>query len=127
VLAELQESDAPGAPSFTARLPQPILHGEVTGGSLPGAKVILLRWADGFVHTFEDVRRAYPRGIEPRPSIWIWRRILELLAFVHASGFVHGAVLPPHLLIEQGEHGVRLVGFRAADYAGLPAAGARRL
>ncbi|HEY7215207.1 MAG TPA: hypothetical protein VIC28_11290, partial [Thermoanaerobaculia bacterium] len=101
--------------------PQPVLYGAVTGGSLPGAKVMVLRWEDGFVHTFEDVRRAYPRGIDPRPSIWIWRRILELLAFLHyTSGFIHGAVLPPHLLIQNGEHGVRLVGFRCANLPGLP-------
>jgi len=120
VLETLQESDAPGAARLAARLPQPILYGAATDGARPGAKVMVLRWANGFVHTFEDVRRAYPRGIEPRPSVWIWRRILELLAFLHAAGFVHGAVLPPHLLVEEGEHGVRLVGFRAADRAGLP-------
>jgi hypothetical protein len=120
VLTALQRSDAAGAASLTSRLPQPIARGEITVGALAGTRAMVFRWASGFVHTFEDARRAYPQGIEPRASIWIWRRILEALAFVHASGFVHGAVLPPHLLVEEGEHGVRLVGFRAADRAGEP-------
>ncbi|MEO6195323.1 MAG: hypothetical protein ABIS20_20070 [Thermoanaerobaculia bacterium] len=116
VLVGLQKSDAAG--SFTTRIPQPIARGRITAGASAGTQAMVFRWASGFTHTFEDVRRAYPQGIEPRTSIWIWRRILEALAFLHASGFVHGAVLPPHLLVEEGEHGVRLVGFRAADRAG---------
>jgi hypothetical protein len=31
---------------------------------------------------------------------------------------VHGAVLPPHLLVQENEHGVRLVGYGCAGYAG---------
>jgi hypothetical protein len=121
MLVGLQKSDAAGA--FTARTPQPIACGRITAGASAGAQAMVFRWASGFTHTFEDVRRAYPRGIEPRASIWIWRRILEALSFLHASGVVHGAVLPPHLLVEEGEHGVRLVGFRAADRAGSPLRG----
>src|SRR3954452_4779414 len=120
VLTRLQESTARGAEVFAARLPEPVARGEITGGARVGDRAMVFRWASGFTHTFEDVRRAFPHGIEPRASIWIWRRMLEALAFVHASGFVHGAVLPPHLLVEEGEHGVRLVGFRAADRAGSP-------
>ena len=116
VLARLQESA--GAASFAGRVPQPIARGRITAGASEGAQAMVFRWAGGFTHTFEDVRRAYPHGIEPRASVWIWRRILEALWFLHGSGFVHGAVLPPHLLVENGEHGVRLVGFRAADRAG---------
>jgi hypothetical protein len=118
VLTALQDSAAAAGGSFAGRLPQPILHGDMTAGAPAGARAMLLSWADGFRHTFEDVRGAYPHGIEPRASIWIWRRILETLAFLHRSGFVHGAVLPQHLLVEDGEHGVRLVGYRAADHPG---------
>jgi len=118
VLVALQQSDAPGAGSIAARLPQPVAQGEITAGAHAGARALILRWADGFEHTFEAVQRTYPRGVEPRASIWIWRRILEALAFIHAAGFVHGAVLPPHLLVERGEHGVRLVGFRCAGPGG---------
>jgi hypothetical protein len=128
VLAALQRSTAAGAETFTLLLPQPVARGEIGAGSAAaaasgagaGARAMVLRWQSGFVHTFEAVRRAYPKGIEARASIWIWRRILEVLSFLHASGYVHGAVLPQHLLIEEGEHGVRLVGYRCADRAGSP-------
>jgi hypothetical protein len=122
-LQALQQSDAPGAAIFSRLLPQPILHGEVTGGASTGSRASLFRWASGFYHTFEDVMRAYPQGIPPRAAIWVWRRILEILSFIHSSGMAHGAVLPAHLLVQENEHGLRLVGYSRAGPLGqkLPA------
>jgi hypothetical protein len=110
----LQKSKAPGADTFTMLIPQPIIHGDITAGSLAGRRVSIFRWASGFHHTFDEVIRAYPQGVPLRASIWIWRRILEVLSFIHASGMAHGAVLPAHLLIQEKEHGVRLVGYNLA-------------
>jgi hypothetical protein len=120
VLQAVRRSEASGADAILPRLPEPVVLGEIEAGAWRGSRAMVLRWAHGFEHTFEAVARANPRGIEPRASIWVWRRILEALAFVHASGFVHGAVLPPHLLVERGEHGVRLVGFGHAERAAEP-------
>jgi hypothetical protein len=78
------------------------------------------QWASGFVHTFETVRAAHPNGVPPVASIWIWRRILEVLTVMRQAGLAHGAILPNHLLIENGEHGVRLVGFSCADAVDAP-------
>ena len=103
-LQTLQKSEAPGADTFTMLIPQLIIHGDLTGGALAGRRASIFRWASGFHHTFEDVVRAYPQGISPRASIWVWRRILEVLSFVHASGMAHGAVLPAHLLVQENEH-----------------------
>ncbi len=114
VLQALHKSDAPGADSFTALLPQPVLHGDITAGSFAGRRVTIFRRAIGFRYSFDAVIRAYPQGIPPRASIWIWRRILEVLSFVHASGIAHGAVVPAHLLVQENEHGVRLVGYTHA-------------
>lgn len=110
-LQVLQKSDALGAETFTQLIPQPVIHGDIPGGALAGSRVSIFRWANGFHHTFDEVIQAYPQGIPPRASIWIWRRILEVLSFIHASGMAHGAVLPTHLLIQDNEHGVRLVGY----------------
>ncbi len=114
----LQASNAPGADTFTTLIPEPIIHGTITAGAFEGRRANIFRWTAGFHHTFEAVQRAYPQGIPPRASIWVWRRILEVLAFIHNSGMVHGAVLPPHLLVQENEHGVRLVGYGRAGYAG---------
>ena len=100
-LQALQRSNAPGADIFTTLIPQPITYGDITAGSHVGKRVSIFRWISGFHNTFDEVLQAYPQGIPPRASIWIWRRILEVLSFVHASGIVHGAVLPSHLLIQE--------------------------
>jgi hypothetical protein len=118
VLERLHGETAEGAAGMLARLPEPIAHGVVTDGMYVGAQVTVLRWASGFRHTVEDFRRAYPAGIDPQPSIWVWRRLLEVLAFLHKQGYAHGAVLPPHLLVEDGEHGLRLVGLSMTDRMG---------
>jgi hypothetical protein len=120
VLERLHSGSAEGAAAILARIPEPVAHGRVTDGTRAGAEVTVLRWASGFRHTVEDFRRAWPGGIDPQASVWVWRRILEVLAFLHKQGLAHGAVLPVHLLVEDGEHGVRLVGFSAADRAGAP-------
>jgi hypothetical protein len=118
VLKTLQCSDAPGAYNFAALTPQPILHGTMTAGSQAGKGLSIFRWTSGFRHNFNEVIQAYPQGIPPRASIWVWRRILEVLSFIHASGWVHGAVLPQHCLVQENEHGVRLVGYGCAGRPG---------
>jgi len=117
-LQALHNSDARGADTFTLLLPQPILHGDVAGGAFAGRRVSIFRWASGFYHTFDDVMRAYPQGIPPRASIWVWRRILEMLSFIHTAGMAHGAIVPAHLLVQENEHGVRLVGYSCSGPLG---------
>jgi hypothetical protein len=115
----LQQSNAPGADFFSTLIPQPVIHGDISKGVHAGQRANIFRWSSGFNHAFEEVMRVYPQGIPPRASIWVWRRILEVLSFIHNSGMVHGAVLPSHLLVQDNEHGVKLVGYSAADRAGV--------
>jgi hypothetical protein len=117
-LQKLQSSPAPGAVEFSRLIPQPVMQGVATAGLFSGQHLQIYRWESGFYHTFSAVRQVYPQGVPARASIWIWRRILEVLVFIHASGMVHGAVLPPHLLVQENEHGVRLVGYSRAGGVG---------
>jgi hypothetical protein len=117
-LEALIRSDAPGADTFTQLIPQPVLHSNITGGAFTGQRANIFRWESGFHHSFEEVRRVYPQGVQPRASIWIWRRILEVLSFIHASGMVHAAVTSDHLLVQENEHGVRLIGYTRAGRIG---------
>lgn len=114
-LTQLAASDGPGLAILRSRLPQPI-RCEPQPSS--GSPRMLLGWAPGFEHTFEHVRAALPAGVEARAALWMWRRVLEILSALHKNGLVHGAVLPQHLLVERGEHGVRLVGFSCAGAPG---------
>lgn len=61
------------------------------------------------LYTLEEVRRCHPNGLDPRDMAWIWRRLLSILGFVHAQGFIHGAVLPSHVVIEPKEQKLLLV------------------
>jgi hypothetical protein len=76
--------------------------------------VIVYRWRSGFQHTLADVKRAHPDGVDGRTAVWMWRRILELLAWLHASDVAHGAVLPEHVLVHPRDHGAVLVGWSRA-------------
>ena len=110
-LQALHRSNVLGADTFTKLIPQPIYNGDVSAGSFAGKRANIFRWRSGFHHTIAEVIQTYPQGIPPRASIWIWRRILEVLSFIHTSGMVHGAVLPSHLLVQENEHGIFLVGY----------------
>lgn len=118
VLDKLHHSEARGASTFSKLLPQPVTTGEVSAGIHKGSRAMVFRRAEGFSHSLEEVRRRNQSGIDPRSSIWLWRRILEVLSFIHASGVVHGAVLPPHVIVEAGEHGARLIGYGSAGDRG---------
>ena len=116
MLQSLQLSPAKGAETFLRLIPQPIQHGTATAGAFAGRQLSVFRWASGFHHNLTEVIKVYPEGIEPRASIWVWRRILEVLAFLHATGMAHGAITPDHLLVQDHEHGIRLVGYCQAGW-----------
>jgi hypothetical protein len=75
------------------------------------------------LYTLDEVRRAYPAGLDQRQAAWIWRRVLTVLGFAHSHNVLHGAVLPPHVLIEPREHKLILVDWCCS----VPANGSRPL
>jgi hypothetical protein len=123
VLDALERSAVQGTPHYARLLPQRVAIGAARLG-LRGdegeRRVAAHRFRSGFVHTFDDVRRAHPGGIAPEATVWLWKRTLDLLGWIHRSGYVHGAVLPAHLLVHARDHGVVLVGFSRAVPPGTP-------
>lgn len=109
-LTALHASEARGADFFARMIPQLVAHGAMTGAA-EKAPATVYRWRSGFVHTLDDVARAHPRGVDPRAAVWMWKRALELVGWVHRSGYVHGALTPAHLLVHPRDHGVTLVGW----------------
>lgn len=114
MLEALHASTAQGAAYFTSLLPQPVAHGTLANDAGYTRAASVFRWRSGFQHTLEDVAREYPDGVDPRAAVWMWKRALELLGWVHRAGYVHGAVLPQHLLVHPRDHGVVLAGWSAA-------------
>lgn len=122
-LGLLHASTTEGAPQMTRRLPQLVARGTARG-LVDERPALVMRAASGFVHTLDDVRTHHSGGVDARHAVWMWRRILELLGWVHRAGFAHGAVLPQHLIVHARDHGVMLVGWSCSgriDRAGLVA------
>ncbi len=65
-----------------------------------------------------EIREAYPEGLDARDVTWMIRRAFEVLGWVHSVGYVHGAVLPEHVIVHPLEHGARLIGWSYAVRAG---------
>jgi hypothetical protein len=96
-----------------------------TGGIRRGN---VLERLDGFIG-LDKVADRFPAGLDPRDVAWIWRRVLVAIGLAHRAGLIHGAVLPPHLMIAPHEHGLTLVDWcyscGGPNPANLPAAVAR--
>lgn len=111
VLEALHRGDAQGAEHFSRLLPQPVVQGAVKDSEGGSRAAAVYRWHSGFQHSLPHVRQVYSGGVDPRAAVWMWKRLLEVLGFVHRSGYIHGAVLPPHVLVHPRDHGVKLVGW----------------
>ncbi|MEV6769017.1 hypothetical protein AB0N05_10375 [Nocardia sp. NPDC051030] len=72
--------------------------------------------------TLEQVRAAYPDGLDPRDYAWMHRRLLRCVAGAQRAGWVHTAITPANVLIHPRLHGVVLVGWSFATRPGTPAA-----
>ncbi|MFF5176871.1 serine/threonine protein kinase [Micromonospora sp. NPDC000316] len=91
---------------YVPRLVDEFAHRDAATGA--ERRINVLATAPG-LHDLDVVRRAYPNGLDARDVAWMWRRLLVALGLAHRAGIVHGAVLPQHVLIEPGAHGVVLV------------------
>jgi len=69
------------------------------------------------VYSLEEIHAKYPRGIDPKDAAWLWRKLLIAIGFAQARGIIHGAVLPPHVLVEPSQHGLILDNWLYAVYA----------
>ena len=56
-----------------------------------------------------DVLKAYPNGIDYRDMAWMFKRTLVGLWWAHQNGYLHGAMLPPHVLLTGQNHGAKLI------------------
>lgn len=81
--------------------------------------VSAFEWREGFFSAGEILRH-YRRGVDGRHVAWMFNRVLEALGFVHQQGWIHGAVLPPHLLFHAASHGLQLIGWTHAERRDTP-------
>lgn len=114
VLKDLQCSEAQGAPYFTRRLPLVLVLGFSAGPYRPGRPVLALRHPAGAWGSLEAALGLHSGGIEARHVVWMWRRVLESLAFAHDSGWAHGRVTLDRLVVHR-DHLVHLAGWGKAE------------
>ncbi len=117
-LRMLARSEDRRAPVMTTLLPQLVTTGTLKSRARDGLPALVTRWRSGFQHTLVDVRRAHPAGIDAKTAVWIWRRLLDLLSWVHENGVVHANVRPEHVLVQPRDHGAVLVGWSRAALLG---------
>ncbi|MEU4639773.1 serine/threonine protein kinase [Micromonospora sp. NPDC023814] len=119
-LRALAERGDPRYLPYVPRLVEEFRHRDPDTGA--ERRITVLATAPG-LHDLTEVRRAYPDGLDARDAAWMWRRLLVALGLAHRAGVVHGAVLPPHVLIEPDGHGVVLVDwcFSVVDGGAVPA------
>ncbi|HPT51024.1 MAG TPA: lipopolysaccharide kinase InaA family protein [Accumulibacter sp.] len=114
ILDRLQALGGAGAAYFSQRLPQAVAHGTTEDGAGGTREVLVLRHPSGFWGSLADTIGDATPGVDPRHAVWMWRRILEVLAYLHDRGWTHGDLLPAHLLLHPRDHGVLPIGWSRA-------------
>lgn len=84
-----------------------------------GRRVVVYAFRERFVVASAMLRR-YPHGLDGRHLAWMFNRMLEVLGYAHQQGWVHGGLVPPHLLFHPENHGLQLLGWTHAQRIGRP-------
>lgn len=119
-LRSLRVPSRPGMTLLADRTSTLLFEGRVISGKGEGRMATASVWRPGFRYTLRDVRERLQRTLDAHQAIWLFRRLCEVLGALHRGEVVHGAVFPEHVLVEDGEHGARLLGFGSAGAAGTP-------
>lgn len=62
----------------------------------------------------DEVMRVFPDGIDFRDMVWMFKRVLHGVGYAHENKVIHGALLPPHILIHPVDHGAKIIAWSAA-------------
>ena len=120
-LRQLHGLQAADSAYFSLRLPQVLAVGMGRSTAHDGMALALHAWP-GFTASLADVLDTHAEGLaDARHAVWLWRRVLELLAYLHRHAWCHRDLRAEHWLIHPGDHGVNLVGWGAARRGADPA------
>ena len=120
-LHALQASPIATAPFFTTHLPQVVASGVDRRLHSEGRATLLLRNPPDYWGSLDRVLAQNARGIDARHVVWMGSRCLDLLGFVHASGWTHGALSLDHLLVQPMDHAMMFLGWSHASLNGADA------
>jgi serine/threonine protein kinase len=114
VLRELQALPGDAGAFFSQQLPEVVAVGSADGAH-NAQHALVLRHPNGYWGSLAVLTERFAQGLDPRHAVWIWRRILAVLGFIHSQGWSHGDVRPEHALVHPQNHGVRLIGWSSAQ------------
>lgn len=78
------------------------------GVKASGRRVNILHNEQGY-YSLQEISTWMNANVDFRHIVWMMNRALSVLGFAHRNGYVHGAVLPSHLLYHPTEHGLKLI------------------
>lgn len=61
-------------------------------------QVNIFSWLTNF-YTLTEVRKAFNSKLQMEHGVWMFNRILEGLDYIHGRGYVHGALVPEHVMV----------------------------
>jgi len=79
----------------------------------------ILQWLHEY-HSLAEVLQVYPDGIDFRDMVWMFKRILHGVGFAHTNQIIHGALIPPHVMIHPVDHGAKIIDWSYAIHLPPP-------
>lgn len=113
-----QQNSEEAGKMFSLRVPRLLESAQLEEEGSPKRKVM-----NSFVQplhlergwfTLEHIRKAYPDGVGTRIMTFIWNRVLEGLTLAHASGILHCALTPNHIIVHARQHMGNIVDWTAS-------------
>jgi serine/threonine protein kinase len=80
----------------------------------PNQTVLVLGLVPGLWGSLSSVVSNHANGVDARHVVWMWRRVLEMLAYVHSEGWSHGDLSPEMSWVNPRDHGVHLMNWSKA-------------
>jgi serine/threonine protein kinase len=96
VLAHLNRGIVHLSPGNKMQIPELVESFEIAG-----KWVVVTEYARRY-YSLEEIRAIYPNGVDAVHVAWMFNRMLTAMLTAHTSGVIHGAILPPHVLIHSG-------------------------
>lgn len=99
--------------AFCQYFPRPRDRFTLKGSSGQHRRVIVLELLDTYI-PMSTIFGLCPDGLDFRDVVWMYKRVLAGLGFAHRAGVIHGAVIPPHLMVHPVTHGAKIIDWSAA-------------
>jgi len=71
--------------------------------------VVLIDYREKGYISLLEVRDKFKDDLNPRHIVWIFKRMLMGLGYLHNQSMTHGAILPQHILVHPVDHSIKII------------------